>query len=46
MKKKIILISVILSILIIVVLSFVVSFINDKKINERREEVIVKTTTL
>lgn len=39
MKKKIITISVILIILTIVILSFIMSFINDKKIKERREEV-------
>ena len=39
MKKKLIAISVILIILTIVVISFVVSFINDKKIKERREEI-------
>ena len=39
MKKKIITISVIFIILTILVLSFAVSFINDKKIKARREEV-------
>lgn len=39
MKKKIITFSVIFIILIIIVLSFVVSFINDRKIKERREEI-------
>ena len=39
MKKKIIVISAIFIISIIIVLSFVVSFINDRKIKERREEI-------
>ena len=39
MKKKIIVISAIFIISIIIVLSFVVSFINDKKIKDKREEV-------
>ncbi len=39
MNKKIVTISVIFIILTIIVLSFVVSFFNDKKIKERREEV-------
>ena len=39
MKKKIIVISAVFIISIIIVLSFVVSFINDRKIKERREEI-------